>query len=156
MEMDSNLVLLRLEARHDPAHAPTAIYLGGGPGYTSLDSMSSFPCTIGADGNSSTINPFSWNNHVNMLYIDQPAGTGFSYSTRANGTLNVVTDEFTPLEHGKPLRTNATTLAATLDPSNSKTVLNTTNQAARVLWQFSQIFFQECVSTMCVVSEQIY
>lgn len=37
------------------------------------------PCTVLKDGNSTQFNPFSMNDKVNMLYIDQPVGTGFSY-----------------------------------------------------------------------------
>ncbi|KAG6832808.1 hypothetical protein H0H92_009427 [Tricholoma furcatifolium] len=37
------------------------------------------PCRITNDSSSVTLNPYSWNNQANMLYIDQPVGTGFSY-----------------------------------------------------------------------------
>jgi len=37
------------------------------------------PCLV--TGSAAVNNPFSWNNEVNMLYIDQPIGTGFSYGT---------------------------------------------------------------------------
>src|ERR1700677_4301493 len=30
-------------------------------------------------------NPYSWNNASNMLYVSQPVGVGFSYSTEALG-----------------------------------------------------------------------
>ncbi len=123
------------------------MYFGGGPGYTSLDSMSVFPCTINPDSNSTTVNQLSWNNKVNMLYIEQPPGTGFSYSIIQNGTWDVLNGGPDGNAHFKPLSdgvvtpaTNATTLAASLDPLAT---VNTTAQAARIIWQFSQIFFQE-------------
>jgi hypothetical protein len=112
--------------------------------------MSGFPCIIGSDSNSSTPNPFSWNNHVNMLYIEQPVGTGFSYSRLVNGTLDVLkTDEtggpvFTPLKENEKLpETNLTFMVATLDSRSLETTQNTTTQAARSLWLFAQIWFQE-------------
>ena len=42
------------------------------------------PCRITNDSSSVTLNIYSWNNEANMLYIDRPVGTGFSY-----GELNV-------------------------------------------------------------------
>lgn len=40
------------------------------------------PCRVTENNSQDTENNiFSWNNEVNMLYIDQPIGTGFSYGT---------------------------------------------------------------------------
>ena len=36
------------------------------------------PCRITNDSSSVTLNPYSWNNEANILYIDQPVGVGFS------------------------------------------------------------------------------
>ncbi|KAH8900538.1 alpha/beta-hydrolase [Thozetella sp. PMI_491] len=141
--IDANMFFWYFQSRNDSASSPTAIYLGGGPGYTSLDPTSGFPCNINADSNSTTPNPFSWNNHVNMLYVEQPVGTGFSYQTRVNGTLNLLTNEFSPLSSTASPKTNETVLAATLDPRDLSTTVNSTLQAGRIMWQFSQIFFQE-------------
>lgn len=42
------------------------------------------PCCINNDNSTDvTLNPFSWNNEVNMLYIDQ---LGFSFGNRTIGT----------------------------------------------------------------------
>ncbi|KAF4991863.1 hypothetical protein FDECE_13890 [Fusarium decemcellulare] len=135
------------EARNNPDTAPTALYLAGGPGASAFDLLSSFPCNYGDDSNSTIINPLSWNNNVNMLYIDQPIGTGFSYAERFNGTVDTLNGEapiFKALEEGEPLpETNATYLAGTMDPRRSETTQNTTVQTARTLWQFSQVWFQE-------------
>ena len=44
------------------------------------------PCRITNDSSSVTLNPYSWNNEANVLYIDQPVGTGFSYGDTNVGT----------------------------------------------------------------------
>jgi hypothetical protein len=63
-----------LESRNDPKNSPLSLYLGGGPGTTSLGgaTFENGPCFINPDSNSTTLNEWSWNNNVNMLYIDQP------------------------------------------------------------------------------------
>lgn len=37
------------------------------------------PCRITNDTSKVVPNPMSWNSKVNMLYIDQPIGVGFSH-----------------------------------------------------------------------------
>ncbi|KAG8859687.1 hypothetical protein FRB96_004261 [Tulasnella sp. 330] len=39
------------------------------------------PCKVNSDKKSTTLNPNSWNKYTNVLYIDQPIGTGFSHGT---------------------------------------------------------------------------
>ena len=34
------------------------------------------PCSVNADGSDTVPNKYSWNSQANVLYIDQPAGTG--------------------------------------------------------------------------------
>ena len=46
------------------------------------------PCRITNDSSSVTLNPHSWNDESNIVYIDQPVGAGFSY-----GALKVETSE---------------------------------------------------------------
>ena len=59
------------ESRKDPVNAPLAIWLNGGPGGSSLLGLleENGPCFAGKDSNSTYLNPWSWNNEVNMLYI---------------------------------------------------------------------------------------
>ena len=81
-----------------------------------------------------------------MLYIDQPVGVGFSYSSLIEGTVDLFTQAFTPLAgtDADP-QTNVTTVRATVsNPENSPSV-DTTETAARYMWKFAQVWFQECV-----------
>ncbi|KAI0789565.1 serine carboxypeptidase [Abortiporus biennis] len=72
------------ESRNDPGNAPLMLWLNGGPGCSSIASGLLFehgPCFIADEGNSTIRNSHSWNEVVNIIYLDSPIGTGFSHST---------------------------------------------------------------------------
>jgi cathepsin A (carboxypeptidase C) len=53
------------------------------------------PCAVNVDGTDTVTNPYSWNNNASIMYIDQPAGTGFSYgSGRDSNEDQVATDMY--------------------------------------------------------------
>jgi len=68
------------ESRNDPANDPTVMWLSGGPGCSSMTGLlfENGPCQVTADGKSTTLNPYSWTTKANVMWIDQPPGTGFS------------------------------------------------------------------------------
>ncbi|KAJ7243607.1 alpha/beta-hydrolase [Mycena haematopus] len=70
-------------SRTSPETAPFTLWINGGPGCASEIGLfqEHGPCHVNADGNSTTLNPFSWNSVSNMIYIGQPIGTGFSFGT---------------------------------------------------------------------------
>ncbi|KAJ7092784.1 alpha/beta-hydrolase [Mycena belliarum] len=70
-------------SRTAPETAPFTLWINGGPGCASEIGLfqEHGPCTVNPDGESTTLNPFSWNSISNMIYIDQPIGTGFSFGT---------------------------------------------------------------------------
>ncbi|PBK90716.1 alpha/beta-hydrolase [Armillaria gallica] len=79
------------EARESPETAPFTLWLNGGPGCSSMIGLfqEHGPCLVNPDGATTVLNPFSWNNLSNMIYIDQPIGTGFSFGTdTVNSTLS--------------------------------------------------------------------
>eukprot|EP00904_Undaria_pinnatifida_P011519 jgi/Undpi1/7498/HiC_scaffold_22.g09971.m1 len=69
-------------ASKDPASEPLVIWLNGGPGCSSMDGLwlENGPFRLNADQEIS-INPFSWHNVANVMYVDQPVGTGLSFTT---------------------------------------------------------------------------
>ncbi|KAI9727225.1 MAG: hypothetical protein M1834_008485 [Cirrosporium novae-zelandiae] len=135
------------ESRHDPSNAPLSIWLAGGPGASSLYGpiLENGPCYVNSDSNSTVINPWSWNNHVNMLYIDQPVQVGFSYDQLINGTLDQTTGTVTPVDFsdGIPFEPNNTLFAGTFSSNNVSYTANTTSIGARALWHFAQSWFVE-------------
>ena len=69
------------ESRSEPADDPLVLWLTGGPGGSSMLGMlqEMGPCLINEYGNGTIRNRYGWNDKANLLFIDQPAGVGFSY-----------------------------------------------------------------------------
>ncbi|EGR32735.1 serine carboxypeptidase family protein, putative [Ichthyophthirius multifiliis] len=67
------------ESRSDSQKDPLVFWLTGGPGCSSVTALfaENGPYKIRDDLNL-TKNPYSWNEHSNIVYVDQPVGTGFS------------------------------------------------------------------------------
>ena len=127
-------------ARHDPDNAPIAIYLAGGPGESSVYAAAageSGPCFTNPDQNSTTLNPWSYNNYVNMLYIDQPNYVGFSYDEVTDGFMDMLTSNIWPGTVAGD-KANATFWAGKWGEQDATHAAATTNNAAKVLWEVVQ------------------
>ena len=96
-------VLVEAEAPLDPATAPLVLWLNGGPGCSSLEGFlyehgplnvadAHAPPNINHAGDPSPFandkdlvaNPWRWSKAANVLYLEAPAGVGFSYSATHN------------------------------------------------------------------------
>ncbi|KAI9896131.1 hypothetical protein N3K66_009031 [Trichothecium roseum] len=138
----ANMFFWFFESRNDPANDPLTLYLGGGPGTTSLDMTSGFPCTFNADGNSTTMRGAegeAWNQRSNLLYVDQPVGTGFSYVNLTTGVYDLLTETMAPYDG----ETNVTAVRTTLDGQAETGLPRTTMSAARTMWTFLQVWVNE-------------
>jgi carboxypeptidase C (cathepsin A) len=138
-----------LEARKDAGTAPLSVWLQGGPGVPSIVAAvgENGPCSILPDSKTTEVNPWSWNDRVNMLYIDQPVQTGFSYNTLVNGTINELNNPFifTPADftNGSLPETNLTFLTGTFATPNLNMAPNTTDAAAPIMYHTMQAFLQD-------------
>ena len=67
------------EANENPETAPVVLWLNGGPGTVSTLGLfyEMGPYRINSDL-SLTTNPYAWTKKVNMVFLDQPIGVGFS------------------------------------------------------------------------------
>jgi carboxypeptidase C (cathepsin A) len=76
------------ESQRSPSTDPLVIWLNGGPGCSSMDGLfiENGPLRLTSDLQIK-LNPYSWNQQANILYIDQPVGTGMSFILNQTGLL---------------------------------------------------------------------
>ncbi|KAK9268876.1 hypothetical protein L1049_000641 [Liquidambar formosana] len=89
---DVQLFYYFVESQRTPSEDPLMVWFTGGPGCSTILSFfyESGPLGITyADYNGSLpslhLNPYTWTKGLNMIYVDSPVGTGFSYSTTSEG-----------------------------------------------------------------------
>lgn len=82
---DRNIFYWYVESQNDPTNDPVIFWTNGGPGCSGLVGFGAEhgPFYFSADGKVSP-NNYSWNKLANILYVEQPAGVGFSYSGRTD------------------------------------------------------------------------
>ncbi|URE01828.1 Serine Carboxypeptidase [Musa troglodytarum] len=72
-----------VESPRRSSSKPLVLWLNGGPGCSSLayGAMEEFgPFRVQSDGKTLERNPYAWNEVANVLFLESPAGVGFSYS----------------------------------------------------------------------------
>ena len=77
---NSSLWFWFFPSENPKADKEITIWLNGGPGCSSLNGLlqENGPFLWQPGTNAPVKNPYSWTNLTNVVYIDQPAGTGFS------------------------------------------------------------------------------
>lgn len=77
---DRRLFYWFAESRNDPARDPVIVWMNGGPGGSSLIGFFTElgPCVLERNATKPVPNPWAWNNNASVIFLDQPAGTGFS------------------------------------------------------------------------------
>ncbi|KAK4740051.1 hypothetical protein R3W88_003748 [Solanum pinnatisectum] len=75
------------ESSSDPSKKPLVLWLNGGPGCSSFGNggmVELGPFRVNKDGKTLWLNQFAWNHVANVLFLESPAGVGFSYSNTSS------------------------------------------------------------------------
>ena len=121
-----------------PESDPLMLWLNGGPGCSSLFGMLAEigPVISGNFEAKFKLNPYSWNKNANLLFIEQPAGVGFSKTSNprylwrnddtADNLLAAVKDFFTVLPNlkGRSFYISGESYAGVYIPTLATYILN--------------------------------
>ncbi|KAL5832438.1 hypothetical protein ACOSQ3_016112 [Xanthoceras sorbifolium] len=76
-----------VESPHNSSTNPLILWLNGGPGCSSFGNgaMTELgPFRVNSDGKTLFQNKYAWNNVANVIFLESPAGVGFSYSNTSS------------------------------------------------------------------------
>ncbi|OIW29530.1 alpha/beta-hydrolase [Coniochaeta ligniaria NRRL 30616] len=141
---DASFFFWFFESRILSDSAPVTLWLQGGPGLASVNQAVSGhngPCKVKHDSNSTELNLLSWNNFSNMLYLDQPVQTGFSYDTVTTGYKDMFSAEVSPGPISGP--GNVTYRPGKFGSGDMSKTANTTAIAARAVTHFMDLWGQQ-------------
>ncbi|CAI9761598.1 unnamed protein product [Fraxinus pennsylvanica] len=86
-----------VESPKNSSTNPLVLWLNGGPGCSSIGygAMEELgPFRVGSDGKTLFRNNYAWNNVANVIFLESPAGVGFSY-TKKSSPYNTTGDKST-------------------------------------------------------------
>ncbi|XP_062157207.1 serine carboxypeptidase-like 28 [Alnus glutinosa] len=84
--------LIEAPANRGPSSRPLVLWLNGGPGCSSVAYGASEevgPFRVRPDGKTLSLSPYAWNAEANLLFLDSPAGVGFSYTNTSEDIYTV-------------------------------------------------------------------
>ncbi|GAB7365370.1 hypothetical protein MBLNU230_g6448t2 [Neophaeotheca triangularis] len=142
IDEDQHIFWWFFEARNgDPQNAPLTVWINGGPGSSSMIGLfeAQGPCGMDYDGNL-TNNPYSWTNSSNMLFVDQPAQVGFSYSTAVSAYVPPTGSNIITLPNATCPDFAADWDCGTYSYPNQTNTANSTHAAAPGMWKTLQGF----------------
>ena len=130
------------EADEEPEKKPLTVWFNGGPGSSSMIGLfqENGPCTVMPDDKLRT-NPYSWTRISNMLYIDQPVATGFSYSHVGPVIKNKAKATVEPLASAEcPKNLTKHEVCGTYSLPKKTKAPSTTAECAPAVWKMLQGF----------------
>ncbi|KAF7938046.1 hypothetical protein EAE99_001718 [Botrytis elliptica] len=132
LDANSHTFFWFFEARNDPANAPVTLWLNGGPGSDSMIGLFQElgPCNVTANL-TTELNPYSFSEYSNLLFLSQPLGVGFSYGSEGEGSLNPSTGVY---------ENSSFAGAQGRYPVINATALDTTDLSAVAAWHVLQGF----------------
>lgn len=159
---DEHMFFWFFESRKNASQDPFTVWFNGGPGSSSMIGLFQEvgPCRLWPNGTLYR-NEYAWNGESNLLVIDQPVTTGFSYTNLTNVVYNKVTYDIVKYLKNEtcPTKLPSKHACGTLSGTPQSRLPNSTISAAPTVWKILQGFlgaFPEYADTKLHIRTESY